>query len=220
MSKIELDADWLLDNCLVWAARYCASRSSYAISYLSDYVTLINKNREKFNPNRVQHLASDLRRIASERLSFYKNVKVENYYNSCNTYEAYYLIGEYLANHPDMRFCDYNWNVDCVTGQIDIEKRDEPLLDFTGRIKSLYDMDIDIVSRAAAMLSNSQHFKVTTRYNGKEEWTIAAKHISAEQIYDKVKHETIDFKYRVVYISLNRADSYITPKYITEISKL
>lgn len=158
-NEITLDADWLLDSCLVWAMRYCAGRRTYASSDVVDMAMLIHENRLKFKPNKVELIIRDLREVINMNIDYIHNVEVE--YSLYSRFDAYQLIAKDLARHPKIKFWEYDWYVNCNTAGIERTKIENPV-----DITRLYDCDLDSVVKAIAILDTDKHYRVTTDYNG------------------------------------------------------
>lgn len=209
--KITLDADWLMNNCLCWAMRYCMYRSSYATSDVIDMAQLINANRDKFNENKINIVIRDLRNCANERLEYLDNVKLENRLDA--PLVAYQLIAKELVLNPNIRFCDYDWFVDCFTGNVDIAMRDKPLLlnGITDCTQRLYDCDIDTVVKAIAILDKDNRYIVKTEYNGNKAETLCLR------LYETTWLEKDIEKWKLCHKPLDRPHVSIVDDCITEV---
>lgn len=211
-NEITIDADWLINSCLCWAMRYCMYRSSYATSDTLEMAQLINANRDKFNENKINIIIRDLRNCANERLEFLDNVELDNRLDY--PFVAYQLIAKELAENPDIRFCDYDWYVDCFTGETKRTKRDKPLMIYQGADcpMRLYDCDIDIVAIAIGILDKDNRWLVRTEYQGKKNTTTCFR-LYGTSLLDKGGVE----KWELKYIPLNKPQSWIANEYITEV---
>lgn len=211
-NEIKLDADWLMNNCLCWAMRYCMYRSSYATSDTLEMAELINKNRDKFNENKINVILRDLRNCANERLGYLDNVELDNYLDA--PLVAYHLIAKELAENPDIRFCDYDWKVDCFTGVVERTKRGKPLLlnGITDSTQRLYDCDIDSVVNAIAILDQNNRYIVKTEYNGNKAETLCIALYDAESL-DRGGEE----KWKLCYKPLDRPHVSIVDECITDV---
>lgn len=213
--KITLDADWLINNCLCWAMRYCMYRSSYASSDTLEMAQLINANRDKFNENKINIIIRDLRNCANERLEYLDNVELENRLDA--PLVAYQLIAKELAENPDIRFCDYDWDVDCYTGEIKRTKREKPLLlnDDPDYPERLHDCDIDSVVKAIAILDKENRYIVKTKFNGKKAETICFKSFGTYML-DKGGVE----EWKLKYVPVDRPHVWIDDECIIETSPI
>lgn len=219
-NEICLDADWLMNHLIISAMRYDASRSSYIVSDLTDIALLIHRNRDKFNKDRVEWLVRDLREQASHRLAWLKNVHVENDSNDRNNHDAYTLIARHLQDNPEMRFCDWDWKVDCMSGLVISNKRETPLMTNSGyHTQTLCDGDIATIVTAANILDTSRHCIVVSEYEGKREETLCFPSICAEQILDANGRPTGDYSYRTCYRPVDRPHVWLCEEYIKEIKQ-
>lgn len=217
-TDITLNADWLMGHLIISAMRYDASRSSYVVSDLTDIALLIHRNRDKFNPDRVEWLARDLRETASHRLDWLMNVHIDNYSNDRNRHDAYTLIAQYLEEYPDIRFCDYDWEVDCISGEVHPDKRKEPLMTSGGNyIQTLCDYDIATIVIAANILDTSRHCIVVSEYEGRRGETLCFPSICAEQILDDNGRPTGDYSYHTQYKPVDRPNVWLCDEYIKQV---
>ena len=215
---IILDTDWLMKKLIISAMRYDAYRSSYVVSDLTDIALLIHRNRDKFNADRVEWLARDLRETASQRLAWLANVNVEDEFNDRNKHDAYNLIAQHLEKNTDMRFCDYDWEVDCLSGDLIAHPREEPLTTFSGNyLQSLYDCDIATIVTAANILDTSRHCIVASEYEGRRGETLCFTAICAEQILDANDRPTGDYSYRTQYKPVDRPNVWLCDEYIKQV---
>lgn len=216
-NQICLDADWMMNHLIISAMRYDASRSSYIVSDLTDIALLIHRNRDKFNADRVAWLVRDLRETASHRLAWLKNVHVENEFNDRNEYDAYTRIAQHLENTP-IRFCDWDWEVDCISGKVTATGRVEPLTSASGNyIQTLYDCDIATIVTAANIIDTSRHCIVVSEYEGKSKETLCFPSICAEQILDANDRPTGDYSYRTQYKPADRPNVWLCDEYIKQV---
>lgn len=217
-NNITLDTDWLMNHLIISAMRYDASRSSYIVSDLIDIAQLIHRNRDKFNADRVKWLARDLREQATHRLQWLKNVICNNDSNDRIVSDAYTLIAKHLQAHPEIRFCHYDWEVDCVSGKVYANKRETPLMTNGGfHTQTLYDHDIATIVDAANIIDESCHRIVVAEYEGKEKETLCFPSIWAKQIYNEEKHICEDYTYEMQWKPVDRPHVYVAHEYITEI---
>lgn len=212
--KITLDADWLMNNCLCWAMRYCMYRSSYATSDVIDMAQLINANRDKFNENKIGIIIRDLRNCANERLEYLENVELENSLDA--PLVAYQLIAKELAENPGIRFCDHDWQVNCFTGELKRTKREKPLMIYQGSDypKRLYDCDIETVLKAIAILDKDNRWLVKTEYQVKEAENLCVK------LYNTIFLDNGVEKWKTCYKPLNRPQVSIVDECITEVTPI
>lgn len=221
--NITIDADELLNSYIWQAMRYISSRQSYVTTEAVNYAQLILANRDKFNPQRLAFFCGDVREQISQRVNWKRNVHVENYHNDICKYDAYSIIASYLEKLHDIEFADYEWYVDCLTADVDIQKREEPLME-TGldRKAELHDIDILFFIKLANAIDTSTHCKVTTKWRNEIEETIAIPHPIALQKWDKNERNCVGYTYHTVYCPLDRITSsaWIAPEYITEIEPL
>lgn len=209
-----------MKHLIISAMRYDASRSSYIVSDLIDIAQLIHRNRDKFDADRVAWLARDLREQASDRLRWLSNVNADNTFNDRIVHDAYTLIAKHLQTNPDMRFCDYDWEVDCVSGKVYADKRDAPLMTNGGyHTQTLYDCDIATIVDAANLIDESCHRTVVSEYQGKREEKRCFPSILAEQIYNEEKHICEDYTYSTQWKPADRPHVWVAEEYIEEIKE-
>lgn len=221
-NKISIDPDWLMNHLIISAMRYDASRSSYIVSDLVDIASLIHNNRDKFNQDRIQWLARDLRSIASDRLNWLQNVTCDGVGNDRIVYDAYTLIAKHLQKNPDIRFCDYDWEVDCVSGKIDKLKREEPLYPYGDKkyVQPLYDCDISTIVTAANIIDKSCHCIVITEYQSKTQEALCFPSVCHDQILDTAGRPVGDYCYNIQYKLVNSPRTWVAKQFIMSIKNI
>lgn len=218
--NITLDADFLMKHLIISAMRYDASRSSYIVSDLIDIAKLIHNNRDKFNSDRVAWLARDLREQASDRLRWLSNVNADNTFNDRIVTDAYTLIAKHLQANPDMRFCDYDWEVDCVSGEVYADKRETPLVTNGGHhTQTLYDCDISTIADAANIIDTDCHRIVVSEYEGEVKETLCFPSVLAEQIWNEERRVCEDYSYKMQWKPVDRPHVYLIDEYIKEVKE-
>lgn len=211
-NRISLDADWLMEYLIIGAMRYGATHR------LVDIAKLIHNNRSKFNANRVSWLARDMREQATHRLQWLDNVLCKNDFNDRIVYDGYTAIAKHLQANTDMRFCDYDWEVDCISGKVYADKRESPLYlhGNTEYLQTLYDCDIATIVNAANIIDKSCHRIVVTEYEGKAGETLCFPSISVEQILNDKGRPTGDYTYKSQWKPLDRPHAYVPKEYVKE----
>lgn len=217
--QISLETDWLMNHLIISAMRYDASRSSYIVSDLIDIAGIIHKNRDKFDEDRVKWLVRDLRETASNRLGYLKNVQCNNNYNDRIVYDAYTLIAKHLQDNPDIRFCDYDWEVDCISGKINTYKRNEPLYKFGdgNYVQPLYDCDISTIVTAANIIDKSCHCIVVSEYQGKTSEDLCFPSVCHGYVFNQDGKPAEDYTYNIQYKLVDSPHTWVVKKFITSI---
>lgn len=126
-TEVKINSETLLDELMFPAARYCIGRHTYVSSYAETYNKIIWNNQKAFNKGRLLFFARDIKAEISSHMNWWKNVKTENAYNSIIKYDSYFLLTKYLSEHPNCVFEDSNFIIDCVSGEVIVEKREKPL---------------------------------------------------------------------------------------------
>lgn len=101
------------DNLLWPAYRYCIGRHSYANGYVSDYWSIIKRNRDKFSQDRLAFLARDVRNYICDTLAWHDNFELVNCGNDRIVSDAYTLFAEYMVAHPDTDVKATHFTIDC-----------------------------------------------------------------------------------------------------------
>lgn len=122
-----ISTDSLLNDFMFCATRYCIGRHSYVSSYARDYWNIIRHNREEFNENRLQFFAQDVMAEISSSMNWWKNIHTDEAYNSTIKYDSYYLLSKFLYEHPDVVFEKNDFNINCLTGEVTVTEREEPV---------------------------------------------------------------------------------------------
>lgn len=151
---ISIDQDYLLNEMIWPATRYCIGRHSYVSGYARDYLSTILKNWDKFNENRVLFYARDIMTEISNSMNWWDNVKTENSYNDIIKYDSHFLLCRYLAEHPEVKFESNKFTIDCLTGEV-TSKPWEKSTDRTYYTHSFPDHDLSQWSKLANALYNS-----------------------------------------------------------------
>lgn len=217
---VTVPADFMLDK-LIWnATRYIYTRSSYATSYALDYAALIYDNLTMFNPDRLAFFARDVREGISHRVCWKKNVTVEGEYNDRNRFDAYTLIGQYLENRPDIRFCQYDWVVDCINGTVDVMSRDVWATRYDNTPETLQDHDIGAFQILANVCDRSKWVDVSVKcVDGKIREVVAVPFTNVEQIPDEKDRPTGEYSYHTCYKLLDslKSGGWVSPEYIINV---
>lgn len=123
--KISLDADYLLDE-LIWpATRYCIGRHSYVSSYAREYWNIIRQHRDSFDEERLQFYARDVKAEISNDMNWWDNVRTVESFNSTINFDSYYLLSKYLCEHPDCDFANTDFTINCLNGEIETSEREK-----------------------------------------------------------------------------------------------
>lgn len=116
--QIKVNPDTLLE-LMFDSARYCiGSRTGHAAMMAQDIWHIIRFDRDKFNEDRLQFFARDIRAEISQFVGGWQNCKVTHAYNDCIKYDAYTLLCKYLEAHPDEVFGSCDFEIDCVSGEV------------------------------------------------------------------------------------------------------
>lgn len=156
---VKISSDLLLDELLFPAVRYCIGRRSYVSAYAKDYWKVIQANRDRFNEERLQFFARDIKAEISSRMRWWDNVKTEEDYNSTIKYDAYFLLTKYLCKHPDCKFAETDFDINCLTGEVTASPRETPVQE---DMNPLPDFNLSEWSKLASALADT----VTVIYKG------------------------------------------------------
>lgn len=132
---IQISTEEFID--LLWPAyRYCIGRRSYANSYIGDYWSIIRQNIDKFPAERLAFFARDVRSYISDTLRWSANIHTEGESNCCIVKDAYTLLVEYLAEHPDCNPKTTKFVIDCLNCKVDANdwKPEAPRKDTNGEV--------------------------------------------------------------------------------------
>ena len=207
-NTISLSPDFVLNELIWQATRYISTRSTYVTSYAVDYAALIINNRDKFNSDRLAFFGRDVRMSSSDRVNWKRNVTVNNSSNDVNNYDAYTLIAGHLEKNKDMAFADFDWVVDCLSGEVKAYKRESPQKSYTDIVEELYDMDMPALIKLANAIDESKHVLVTIDGGtGRKIKEVCVPVPLATQVYDNEKHTTVGYSYSTGYCPLNRITS-------------
>lgn len=183
--SLSIGANNLLNEMIWPATRYCIGRHSYVSNYAQTYWSIIQTNRDKFDEERLQFYARDIKDNIARLMHLWHNVRCENTGNDRIVYDPYFLLTRWMHMHPGERFGDYDFRVDCMDGDIIALKRPVPLTDSEMTWCKIPDCDLSKWSKLASCLSdtviintvdnNSFHAVKTyslTRYSAEEgyEW--------------------------------------------------
>lgn len=162
---ISIDADVLLDDYMFQATRYIVGRNSYITSNAIDYLLLIDKNRDKFNEDRLKFFASDIRENISNQVKFFRNVHVENHHNSTCKYDAYSLIVQACIDKgiKAHNTAKYVFFVDCYTGECKVEGAKQ---DYSKEY--CFRLDIDLPKFISLANSIDRQKEITIKVKDKE----------------------------------------------------
>ncbi len=163
------------DNLLWCATRYCIGRHSYVSSYAQDFWRIIQNNRELLKEDRLKFFARDIRTEVSHRISRYDNVSVEHAYNDCIQFDALTLLASYAQAHPKQKECETFYEVDCLTGQVDV-------FPWEDKGKSSYSLPFQVHNEIDLpywiLLANciDRQYEVSLNCNGNERTELCVKH--------------------------------------------
>ena len=214
---VAVDADTLLD-LMMRAARYdVGGKTGMADSTARTIMLTVTANRDLFDEGRLRRLAADIRENISRNVAFYKNVRTEHEWNHCNRFDAYSRIAEVLERHPDYRFNELDFSVDCEGGEVTVTHRDRPVAGLVNR--DLHDPFIEPWVKLANVLDRSKWWRVTVEYDGRTETLTCIGWPQGVQEYDEKLHETTGYTYRTVYTPIGKASgsSWIAENCIKEV---
>ena len=102
--------------------------------YISDYWTIIHRNREKFSQDRLAFLACDVRNYICDTLAWYDNIDIVNCGNDRIVADAYTLFAEYMVAHPDTDVMATHFTIDCQACRVTTKpyKPSKPRYDTNG----------------------------------------------------------------------------------------
>ena len=158
---VRVSPENLLEELIFPATRYCIGRHSYVSSYAMDYWNIIKANRDVISKHRLLFYAGDIKAEVSNVMNWWDNVRVENAYNDRIVYDAYFLITKYMYEHQDVVFRDYDFVIDCITGNVDVYKRETPLTDSELAWNGLPNHDLSQWSALASRIADT--FEITAR---------------------------------------------------------
>lgn len=103
-----------LDILLWCASRYASHRRSYTNGYSTYFWAIVNANRDKLNPGRLNFFARDLRCEVSEQMRWHDNIHVHNDSNDRIVKDALTLMCEFLIECPECDPLKTAFDIDCV----------------------------------------------------------------------------------------------------------
>lgn len=161
---IKMRADSILLDELIWpATRYCIGRHSYVSSYAETYWSIIKEGWDSFNQSRLQFYARDIKTEISNHMNWWDNVKTINAYNDIIKYDSYFLLSKYFSEHPDCVFADNDFEIDCVSGEITVTKRETPVKDSLVRMP---EWDLPHWSKLASAISDRYEVETNNAFDG------------------------------------------------------
>lgn len=150
-----LNSDTLINELLFPAMRYCIGRHSYVSSYAETYWSIIRHNRAAFDEERLQFFAGDVKAEISNVMNWWHNVRTTEAYNNTIKYDAYFLLTKYLYEHQDIIFRDNDFEINCLTGDIIVTKREKPLTDSELAWNNIPNCDLAPWSMLASRISDT-----------------------------------------------------------------
>ena len=178
---VTLSCDFLLDELLFPAIRYCINRHSYVSSYAQDYWNIIRHNQEAFNTERLKFFAGDIKAQISDAMNWWKNVHTTEAYNNTIKYDAYFLLTKFLYEHQNIKFEEYDFDINCFTGSVVATKRETPLTDSEKAWNDIPNCDLSPWSHLASRITDG--FMVIVKGNDNTQ------KVEVCESYDYVRYE-------------------------------
>lgn len=178
---IKLSGDTLLNEIMWPAARYCIGRHTYVSSYAETYWRIIRNNRKAFSEERLQFFARDIKSNIANVMQFWKNINIEGAGNDRIKFDPYFLLTRYLYENPDIDFAATDFDIDCMSGEIAMSKRERPLTDAEMAWAKVPDTDLECWSMLASSISDA--------------YTVQAKEVGDVEVidaYEQVRYSVIE----------------------------
>lgn len=207
-TNISIDPDILLDEILFCATRYCIGRHTYVSSYARTHWSVISKNRDKFNQERLRFFAQDILSNVSQQLHFFYNIFTERDDNCSVKNDAYTLLAGYMEKHPDTDLAATKFTIDCYSGEVFTDPLENP----NGhRCFTAYDFDLPSWIKLAKFILGASH-RVTFKHPELGEHTADCIQVPD---YDNERG------WHIEYVPVNENwNSIVPPEWITKIEEI
>lgn len=210
--QIKLSPETWLNDFAWWAMRYCIGRRSAASLTWCDILEVLESQKECFSKmrERLEFFARDIRAEITQRIEWLPGITCSRGYNSTIVTDAYSLLVRHLQSHPEEKFKDYDYEIDCV---------DETVISTPASKSKEFTYDTFPASDYHGWIKLANYIdrqKKITVGNGKQEETVICVEMPTIEDYAE---EKVAMVWSPI-LPLTSANRYYVPEYIKKIEDI